>query len=349
MAKALESLKLVHVLIMLSLLFGGGAQGWANSAVDLQNTEVQLNYDEYLKYKIPDRSDLAKESPFEELSAKDKQFFLSHRLWFLKSAASALHRSRFVFGFGVVVGDSFKFIKKLYNGKAQNIQGSASSTQFIKKRKVIIEKILKSIDEQLWRQAPLVVNYEEFGLTAALGVVGADGVREKGEGGIEEFGINMGFNRAQKIFIFELYHGSEVYQKSLAMVNLAGVNGKLGIYLRRDHQLREKGDSFYPPGVPGFTSGSKDSVALGLSSSLGWPPVGADLFTYNNNYERHTLLQISISSIYKGFVSLDWGDPRESARIIVRRVSELFAWFLKQAPTYPLEKKHLFVCRSLFI
>jgi hypothetical protein len=85
------------------------------------------------------------------------------------------------------------------------------------------------------------------------------------------------------------------------------------------------GETFYPPGAPGYMSYGPDYYSLGYSSSFGWPiwPF-ADALTYTNGYKHPGLLVIVISPFIRGFVRIHVGDVRGSGKILAQRSVGLY-------------------------
>lgn len=270
---------------------------------------------------------------FESLSPENKIKFLETRKIFLSAAARVLGSKKITFGAGQFVGEGLKYIK----AKAGNAFGKAfelatgmklvqSNYQYqardLAERGVeSIQATLQGIDYKLWSQAPLVIESNEFGISASIGIVGQSGVLDKGFGGAEELGFSLAYNKSSRAFIFEIFHNSEVYSKSRAAISVIGVVTKVGPTISRRTGIETlKGTSFYPPAFPGYSTATSEYYSAGFSSSLGLPPPPfADMLTVTNKSERRQLIRVTISPILKGFVRLEFGDVKGSLQIVAAR------------------------------
>lgn len=265
---------------------------------------------------------------FEALSKENQQKFLEIRKDFLANAARILSSVKFVAGVGSLVGDSFSFVKvQVKKIRGQEVEGKKNKpTSFQDRSNRAIQAILQGIDYKLWTQAPLVIDSNEFGLTLSAGIIAEMGARSKGMGGVQELGFTLAYNKASRAFVFEIFHNSERFKSSAAAMSVLGVAAKAEMMISRRQGATDviKGNSFYPPAVPGNSMTSPDFFSAGFSSGLGLPPPPlADLLTYTNNFERTSLIRITVSPLVKGFVRVHIGDLRASARLVVMPVVDL--------------------------
>ncbi|QDK38553.1 hypothetical protein [Bdellovibrio sp. NC01] len=266
--------------------------------------------------------------PYESMTPESQKKFQDMRVLFLSNAARILSSTSVVFGVGSLVGDALSVVKSgamKAIGKGKPSEPKEKRT-FQQRRQDAVAAILKGIDYKLFSQAPLVIESNEFGLSASVGIVAETGVLRKGGGGAEELGFSLAYNKKSRAFVFELFHNSEVFDNTKAAVSVVGVVGKAGISLgRREGADTIKGSSFYPPAVPGYSSASPDYFSAGLSSSLGLPPPPlADLLTFTNKSERHNWVRITVSPVVKGFVRLQIGDVRGSFKLVAMKFVDLY-------------------------
>ncbi|WP_413294799.1 hypothetical protein ACLSU7_06770 [Bdellovibrio sp. HCB185ZH] len=265
---------------------------------------------------------------YERLPADRKEQFLKTREQFLASAARILTKTKFALGAGSVVGDGMSFIKvkvKKAFGKETPTQDKEKLT-FGEKSDRAVLNMLKGMDYKLWSQAPLLIDSNEFGLSVSVGIVAETGVMKKGAGGAEEVGFSLAMNKAKKAFVFELFHNSERFDNTKAAISVIGVVGKVGMTMgHREGAETLKGSSFYPPAIPGFSMNSPEYFAAGLSSSIGLPPPPlADLLTFTNKFERHSLIRVTVSPLVKGFVRLEVGDLKGTFKAVTFRFVDIF-------------------------
>lgn len=295
---------------------------------------------------------------FEALPEASRQRFSKNRLVFLKTVARALHLTKYGFGIGTIVKDKIKFViqsvrpsKKNQIADANEDVGSrdlfteqevARST--LKERSnEVIQNVLASLDRKLWQQAALFSNSNEFGVMAAGGLELIAGKRDKGWGGLLDFGISIGFNIETRSLVIQIFSDYERYRSSLMpAVFIAGLVGKSGLYIAslKTGELSHQGTSFYPPMVPGFSSSTPKVFMSGLSSGLTWPPspIG-DALTYTNTLDQAVLLRLTISPMTKGFVRIQSGLGSAIARIVIQPVNSALAKF---------RAHHLNKCAALF-
>lgn len=266
--------------------------------------------------------------PYEAMNAESKNQFQQTRLMFLENVARVLHKTQFALGAGSLVGSGFKFVKQ----KSLQIIGKgtteapAETRTFKQRSRAAVQSILQGVDYKLWSQAPMLIEANEFGMSVALGILAEGGARRRGGGGVEELGLSFAYNKSQKAFVFEIYHNSEKFESSKSLVAALGIMGKAGIHFgKRSNAGGLKGGSFYPPVVPGFSMTSPEYFAAGFSSSLGLPPSPfVDIMTFNNKFERTTLLRVTVSPVIKGFVRMHIGDVTRPFVLVALRVVDVY-------------------------
>lgn len=265
---------------------------------------------------------------YKNMTPEMKAKFQEARLHFLGNAARILSSSRMALGAGSLVGDAFSFVKvKVKKAFGKEVEeGEKVRRTFSERSFQAVQAALKGIDYKLWSQAPMVVDSNEFGLSLSLGLVAETGILKKGGGGAEELGISLAMNKAQRAFVFEIFHNSESFDNTKAAISVLGIVGKAGMTMgHREGAQTLKGSSFYPPAVPGFSSASPDFFSAGLSSSLGLPPPPlADLMTFTNKFERHIWIRVTVSPVVKGFVRVQFGDVRGSIKLVAMRFVDVF-------------------------
>ncbi|WP_413580761.1 hypothetical protein [Bdellovibrio sp. HCB288] len=265
---------------------------------------------------------------YEKLSEENKQKFREMRLHYLTNAAQVLNSTKFALGAGSLVGNGFSFIKvktKQAFGK-ETPQTEKLHRTFAQRSDQAILSVLKGMDYKLWSQAPLLIDSNEFGLSASVGIVAETGVMKRGAGGAEEMGLSLAYNKTKKAFVFEIFHNTERFDNTKAAISVIGVVAKTGMTMgHREGAETLKGHSFYPPAIPGFSMNSPEYFAAGFSSSLGLPPPPlADLLTFTNKFERHSLIRVTVSPVVKGFVRIQFGDVKGSFKTVVYRFADMF-------------------------
>lgn len=265
---------------------------------------------------------------YEHLSPENKAKFQEMRLHFLTNAARILNSTKFALGAGSLMGDGFSFIKvnvKKVFGKNTPKEEKERLT-FKQRSDQAIMNVLKGMDYKLWSQAPLLIDSNEFGLSVSLGIVAETGVMKKGAGGAEEVGFSMAYSKSKKAFVFEIFHNTERFDNTKAAISVIGVVAKAGMTMgHREGAETLKGHSFYPPAIPGFSMNSPEYFAAGFSSSLGLPPPPlADLLTFTNKFERHSLIRVTVSPLVKGFIRLEVGYMKGSFKGIAVRFIDIF-------------------------
>ncbi len=265
---------------------------------------------------------------YEKMTPERQEEFRKMRLHFLANAARILTTTKFALGAGSVVGDGMSFIKvnvKKAFGKG-SVETEKEHLSFREKSDRAVLHVLRGMDYKLWSQAPLLIDSNEFGLSASVGIVAETGVLKKGAGGAEEAGFSLAFNRNKKAFVFEIFHNTEKFDSTKAAISVIGIVGKTGMTMaHREGAETLKGTSFYPPAIPAFSMNSPEYFAAGFSSSLGLPPPPlADLLTFTNKFERHSLIRVIVSPVTKGFVRLEVGDLKGTLKAVAYRFVDIF-------------------------
>lgn len=258
---------------------------------------------------------------YNELSLDEKIQFQNKRLHFLKAAAKALHASQLAIGTGLIIGDSFRFMKAIVKGEGFHFDRSPE------RRQALIQKILNSLDYRLHSQAPLVLSANELGFVVSAGVIKLHGIRDSGGGGLLEMGLIFAYNKESKTFVIENFVAPEKFVSSLAAVAVVGVNGKAGIFManreRGFEAVNRVAQSFYPPIIPAFATNGAKQFTFGFSSGLGFPPPPmADLLTFSNSHRETVTFRIEISKALKGFVRIKTGEYKTLIKPIFETLKE---------------------------
>lgn len=341
------------ILILLNILFI--STSYANeiisvteetniNTIDSNKFEIVLKKNKYL-IEGPQEKDKI-EFVQDSLSRKDLESFLKTRIDFLTQAAKALQALKWGFGVGVLVKNHFqfnsekkqidellKYSNSMDSGARDDIRlaieiekplfeqkwSDLKNKTFSEQSNEAISRVLNRLDNQLWDQANIVANANEFGVLAAIGVEAEGGVKNnKGWGGLTDLGISIGFNRDDKSIAIQIFHDLEPYKSTqMPMMFIAGLVTKAGFYIaNQEKKLTAKGTSFYPPMVPGFSSSTERSFMAGFSSGLTWPPSPlGDMLTYSNKLSQTTLVRISISRLTKGFIRIQSASLKQILKV----------------------------------
>ncbi len=266
---------------------------------------------------------------YRAMSADEKNKFQERRLDFLKNAARVFHRTKFALGVGSLVGRSFNFVidSTIRRGKNSGLKATEALTLQQRSDRAA-QNLLQSLDYRLWSKAPLFIASNEYGISMSVGFMALKGFKGRGQGGGEELGINLGFNTQSRAFVFEIFHSSENFKSSLAPVGLIGFPLKAGPFMTSRvlgaETLSLKGESFYPPALPGFSAENSEFATSGFNSSLSLPPSPlVDFMTYTNSFDRKTLIRITVSPLVVGYLRIQFGDFKGSVTLIGTRVADI--------------------------
>lgn len=283
---------------------------------------------------------------YETLSDEKRAQFQASRVAILKGTARFLTWTKFAYGAGTFVGDAVSFVKvKTLKAIGKEVEVAPKEKRTFQMRsEQAVENILRGLDYKLFSQAPLVVDKNEVGLVLSMGILAESGVAKKGFGGSEEIGLSMAYSKSKKAFIFEIFHSSEKFESTLSGVGVVGIVGKAGIQVAHRHGAESlKGTSFYPPGIPGFSTISPEYAAIGVSSSYGLPPL-ADYMTYSNKFERTNMIRITISPLVPGFVRVQFGSFVRPFQLMGMRFVDGF-----QLIAQKIKSKKAPSCAALFL
>ncbi len=183
------------------------------------------------------------------------------------------------------------------------------------KGSIIIQQILDSVYQNLWKQAPMIAKANEFGFIASVAPQFLFGSGKSGFGGLFEIGINIGYNSDTKSLFIEVFKNIESFESTLLKaVASTGVIFKTGGFVRNQASLDSRenlinsskaGISFYPPMIPGFSSWSSEAFSIGASSGLTLPPSPfGDALTYQTKTHTESLLKLNISMNFPFIINI---------------------------------------------
>ena len=266
---------------------------------------------------------------YRRLSPENKVLFEQTRRQYLVQAGRVLDKMDGALGAGILIGDSVQFVKRQAMRVVKKPLTPQEKIEKQARKTAIIQSILQGLDYKLWSQAPLVIQANEFGLQASVGVIGLSGFLKKGGGGLEEIGLSLAFNKQNKAFVFEIFHSSERFDHSAMPALNIGINGKAGMLMvsrdLQDPTRAMKGSTFYPPAFPGSSGAGPELFTAGMSSGVGFPPPPlADFLTFTNKFERNTVIRVTVSPMVKGFVRVQLGDVKTSAKLITYRFVDIY-------------------------
>lgn len=313
------------------------------------SVHIQLKKSSYLVH-APDQ---LKQEFALSLPAGEYKKFLHNRNFFLTHAAKALQSLKWGFGIGSILKNHFQYRAEINNHKqlfqmSKNLDESARSDvlnsiqiatseseerreldkqkTFSQKSDEVILKILHSIDAQLWNQAPIVANSNEYGMLLSVSAQIEGGRAEKGWGGLTDIGISLGYNRDEKSLAIQIFQNLEKYKSTeMPAVFVAGFSTKAGFYMaNQNEKLNSKGSSFYPPFIPAFSISTDRSFMSGFSTGLPFlnfppSPIG-DILTYVNSMRQSVLLRLTLSPLTSGFVRVNSGPIQAALKYTMESV-----------------------------
>lgn len=329
-----------------------------------ENSSIQRNGDTLSiqvgkhTYTIDNRSsDPAALARFDKMSLAQQQRFYQNRDLFISSTAKVLRRVGWTFGVGSLVANKIVLVKDkvlspfrkvdldstgndLYDpatlagleDDAYDDQPVKTKEKFKARSQRIITSILSAMNRQLWAQAPLVGDSNEFGINLSLGLALEGGRPKKGWGGQFEIGLSFGFNKESKAFVFQVYRNIEKFKTTLMpAVFYVGVTPKAAIQVAqmKDGSIQSRiGTTVYPPGVPGFLSTTPTMFASGLNSGIGFPPPPfGDVLSYTNTLDNKAIIRIMVSPTLKGFVRVQFGGVGlETLKVFLQPIEIVKSW-----------------------
>ncbi len=300
---------------------------------------------------------------FEALSAKEQSQFLEKRSVILQKLESGLNKSRWIFYLTDFVSSGLGAIKDLIMYDSLTNQPSDEIKEMIridqelnpekyqdKKLSARIDEKIKSIlnatDLKLWSQSPLVANSNQFSLMAAIEIQAEGGTSVHKWGGLYDLGLTIGYNTDSKAVVFQIFRNRETFKSSMMpAVAVGGFVGKIGPLISRvndETSMHTTGESFYPPMFPGYQSATKESFTFGFSSGLTVPPSPfGDMLTYTNTLDQKTILRISFSKAYLGFIRVKMDLSSDTLKFVQEKFTDLF----KTRPVIDLQANS---CHALF-
>ncbi len=277
---------------------------------------------------------------YEALSDEDKARFNEKRAKGVALVARALNALKYGLGFGSILKEKFVFWRSdrsddraLENLRAQSPSVKEEVTAIVERDRaarfarqndlvkrtmrerseVIVASIVRNFDASIWAQAPVYSHSNEHAFYGALGVGGLGKTGSKHKlGGLLELGFSIGYNTDTKAVVFQFIRDVESFRDSaIPMMVFGGVYFKLGYYFANQTQkghLSHRGNSFYPPILPGFTTTTADVVIVGMNAGvpfMTFPPSPFDNgLTYLNGAKPDAILRITISPKTLGFIRI---------------------------------------------
>lgn len=284
-------------------------------------------------YTITDRTtDAEALARFDAMTPEQQARFIQNRDMFISNTAKVLRRIGWTFGLGSLVGGKIVMIKdKLLRKEKEDADSIVVRENFRERSNRIITSMLTAMNRQLWAQAPLVGDANEFGVTLSLGLALEGGRPKKGWGGQFDLGVSFGYNKEKKAFVFQIFRNIEKFRTTLMpAVFYAGVTPKAAIQVSqmRDGAIQSRiGTTIYPPGVPGFLSTSPTMFASGINTGVGFPPPPfGDMLSYTNQLDNKAILRVMISPTLKGFVRVQFGIGLDSFKVFLQPITIVKAW-----------------------
>ncbi len=296
---------------------------------------------------------------FKSLNGTEQSNFLEKRSVILNTLESGLKKSRWVFYLTDLISTGLVVLKNsvLYDSFSE--QPSDEITEMVRidhennpekylNKKISarvdekIKSVLRATDLKLWSQSPLVASANQFSFLLAAEIQAEGGNNKHQWGGLYDLGLSVGYNSDTKSAFIQIFRNREKFESSiLPAFAVGGLVFKAGPMISQANENTEmhlRGESFYPPLVPGFQSTTKESYAFGFSTGLTLPPPPfGDMLTYTNSLDQKVLIKISFSRAYLGFVRVKTNLNSDS----IKFVQEKFSDFFKPRPIVS-------TCRALF-
>ncbi|OFZ13225.1 MAG: hypothetical protein A2Z20_09210 [Bdellovibrionales bacterium RBG_16_40_8] len=284
----------------------------------------------------------ANREAFLEMSELEQKKFLASRAHFLNIAASSLHYTRGLYGVGSIVKNKIsKIFSKMSSyfkaasdentdtpqpiedlatviANAENETSDKSLKERVRERSYqLVYNMLKGVDKWLWSQSHVVANQNEIVISGSLSLIGLNGVGSHALGGSAGIGLNLGYNKSSKAFVFEFFSEKDKISYAYTPTVMYGVSPKLGVsfIFQKPGQelLYREGNTFYPPGAPIYLSSMHEMASAGASSSfIAFPPFIGDAFSYLNETKRLVVVRMTFSPRTPGFFRLKLGPLRKS-------------------------------------
>lgn len=306
-----------------------------------QLPDISLEEGERVRLRLKNQIDLLLSPPdsslmseYLALDSNLRQKFNAKRLGILRALAGILSKGRLVFGLqGFVKGKYLQIRNKVLPGKT----GDALTDIFppTQRRSVaehglaVVRDIVGAVDKFLLSQVNLLIESNEVGFVMGLAPILEAGAAKWGYGGAPlSVYLSVGYNSQENSYVFDIARGSEYFESAMSAFVIGGLNIQTGVYLlssklERDHQSRT-GTTFYPPVAPMYVKVTKtgDYASAGMSTTF--PPMGGDLFTWQNKGFQVSVLRVRISNHIPGFVRWTWGGI-PNLGIVWQKVSNVVA------------------------
>lgn len=259
-----------------------------------------------------------------QLNSEELARFEKKRIQILQKIYRVLQSSKFMFGLGSFVKNQIKMVVP------QKWRSTSVTLSYDEHSNQAVHNMMDAIDANLIRDAKVVASSNEVGLSLSLGLSAGGMMGRKGLLGSSSLGISFGYNSKTKAFIFEVFNNTERGAKAFPFVATASVSGNATLRVSSRDQsnmsLFTKGRAVYPPGPIVFAD-TPTSFQTGFSHGLGLVPIDL-FFAYETTTYRTTILRIELSSIYRGFLNVNF--IGQSTIVSVMKKLKEFNRFIQQ-------------------
>ncbi|MBK7842429.1 MAG: hypothetical protein IPJ71_01845 [Bdellovibrionales bacterium] len=312
--------------------------------------EISLEEGERVRLRLKHQIDLLLSPPdsslmseYLALDSNLRQKFNTKRLGILRALAGILSKGRLVFGLhGFVKGKYHQIRNRDQSGKTTDaltdIFPPTQRRSVAEHGLAVVRDIVGAVDKFLLSQVNLLIESNEVGFVMGLAPILEAGAAKWGYGGAPlSVYLSVGYNSHENSYVFDIARGSEYFESAMSVFVIGGLNIQTGVYLlssklERDHQSRT-GTTFYPPVAPMYVkvTQSGDYASAGMSTTF--PPLGGDLFTWQNKGSQVSVLRVKISKHIPGFVRWTWGGI-PNLGIVWQKVSNVVAELKSRSQTW---------------
>jgi hypothetical protein len=248
----------------------------------------------------------------------EKARFQRFRAWFFARVTPVLARNELSLGVASLVGKAlrpvgraiggtvkgtryvlynltlrkFKKLNPLTEMARESLPDNEETPKNLRERGTMaLNKLLQTLDFQLWKRAYEIVNHNQFVFKASLGIVAQGGQFKYVAGGMKSYAFRFGYDIHTKRLVIDIIPETEKLEYAMMCPILVGLIPKIGFasYANKPEGRCFASNTYYAPAAPVYATRGKDFSETGFSMSLLAFPMGiSEFYTFKSQFTTKT-------------------------------------------------------------